>query len=306
MVRKRIFGPAVSSLVLGASLLLSLPTFAQPNMNLSGSTNCTAADFDARLRFVDGPGDLFTIIADKRNISKHACTFDGPMYGPSVVLKNASQAGEPQLCYDCEHRLPNGQYPVVPPVTVDAGREVRQTFRWKTRPEGGAQCREPEWIGGPPVMIVAPSLLKNICSEIDVSRFSLVPLPENSGPGESSGPRDQEAIHFRLTSKKNTYYEGERVPVRLTLDEANARAQPADNTCPTLYIRQRSPNGDTRIDEVKPLAFKGCEWHTLGYKLGDWQTGFELDSGAGSRWAGVGEPIPAPRDGSVAVAVRGR
>jgi len=103
-------------------------------MNLSGSTNWTAADFDARLRFVNGPGDLFTIIADKRNISNHACSFDGPTYGPSVVLKNASEAGETRLCYDCEHRLPNGQYPVVPPLTVDPGREVRQPSGGKPSP----------------------------------------------------------------------------------------------------------------------------------------------------------------------------
>jgi len=138
-------------------------------------------------------------------------------------------------------------------------------------------------------MIVAPSLLKNICSDIEVSRFSFVPVTEVNGTTESSSPGNQ--VRFRLTSKKKTYYDGEFIPIRLTRDMANEGPQPGDDTCPTLYIRQRSPNGDTRIDEVKALAFRGCEWHTLGYKLGDWQTGFELNSGAVSKWAGVGEHV---------------
>ena len=37
-------------------------------------------------------------------------------------------------------------------------------------------------------MIVAPSLLKNICSDIEVSRFSLVPVTEISVATEDPAP----------------------------------------------------------------------------------------------------------------------
>jgi hypothetical protein len=44
-----------------------------------------------------------------------------------------------------------------------------------------------------------------------------------------------------------------------------------------------------RIDEVQPLAFKGCSQAALGYESGDWKSGFDLDSGANSRWEGIGQ-----------------
>ena len=52
----------------------------------TGTSNCSAADFEVSVHFRHDPGDYYTIIIDKRNISTHRCVFDGTVYGPSFVI----------------------------------------------------------------------------------------------------------------------------------------------------------------------------------------------------------------------------
>ncbi len=253
--------------------LCALPLLGQ---NLTGSSNCTQADFDARVQFRNGPGDYFTVVIDKRNLSSHSCVFDGPMYGPSLVPDRIEGLPPFGLCYYCENGLPNPTSSRLPPLTVLPGQAARQTFRWRTKPaDEAAGCLQLKWMSGP-VLLVVPSLLPKVCSDIDVIGFRLVPSPD-----------DELTPAFELTSGKSTYYEQERFAVRV------ARIRPGpppsnENGCPILYMRQRSPDGETRIDEVRPLAFNGCPT-ILGHQPGDWQSGFELDSGASARWMGLGE-----------------
>jgi len=69
-------------------------------------------------------------------------------------------------------------------------------------------------------------------------------------------------------------------------------------------LRERSPDGATRFDEVPPSGFKTCRSFSLGAdRNADWQSGFEVDSGVRSRWTGIGEhnfelfqPVHSSRD----------
>lgn len=267
---------------------LPLPSAGQDaGLNLSGASNCRVADFDANLRFANGP-DNYTIIIDKRNISNHACIFDGPMYGPTFVPDRVSEDRPFALCYDCENRLPNGQYPIVRPLTLDPDQVVRQTFRWKTTPPSEAiRCLQPKWMSGP-LLLAAPSLLRQICSDIEVSRFSLVPSSESAAT-QTRLTDGAQVLDLKLASIKSTYYEGEMFSLRVSRTEPNHETASPEDSCPTLYLRERSPNGATRIDEVQPLAFKGCSRPVLGHEPGDWKSGFDLDSGANGRWEGAGD-----------------
>lgn len=256
---------------------LSVPSSGQ-EMNLTGASNCVAANFDTSLTFINGPENYYGIVVNRRNISSHPCAFDGPMYGPSLVPDRVEGHKPYGLCYYCEERLPNGQTPVIPPITVDPGKVARQTFRWKTIPSSAEEpCLQLEWMAGP-VLVAAPSLLKGVCSDIEVSRFSLAEPDE-----------DDQNPQFKLTADKNLYYEQEFFSVRLSRVSSTSQTALVKEGCPTLYLRQRSPDGATRIDEVQPLAFKNCGQPTLGHDPGDWQSGFDLDSGANSRWLGAGE-----------------
>lgn len=294
MIRSRRFGPVgvvAFVAVCGLSLLPSRSA-AQAGLNLTGASNCTAADFDATLQFVNGPGDYFAIVVNKRNISGHPCIFDGPMYGPSFVPDRLAGGKPFALCYDCENRLRNGQQPMVPPLTVKPNQVAQQTFRWRTIPSSEAvSCLQPDWMSGP-VLLVARSLLKRICSDIEVSRFSLA-TSSASAAEEDQQVNGGQAPGLKLTSDKNNYYAREGFSVHVSLaPEVTARTTArTEENCPTLYLRQRSPDGETRIDEVQPLAFKGCGRPVLGHQVGDWQSGFELDSGANSKWEGFGVHI---------------
>jgi hypothetical protein len=274
--------------ICGAFFLPSATPAQGSGINLTGSANCNAPDFDAHVQLLNGPGDYFTIVVNKRNISHHPCRFDGSMSGLSVVPDRVQGHSPIGMCYDCEHRLPNGQYPVVPLLTIDPGQVVRQTFRWKTAPPNDTEpCRDPDWIAGP-VLLVTPSLFKKICSDIEVSRFSPV-ADSDAAQKEGSAAKDGGTARFALSSDKSMYYQGEFFSVHVSLARLSTETPSEEQTCPTLYLRTRSPDGATRIDEVHPLAFKTCKEFVPGHPPGDWQSGFELDSGANSRWAGLGE-----------------
>lgn len=61
---------------------LPLPSAAPgTGLNLSGASNCTVADFDAYVQFVNGPNDRYPTVIHKRNISSHPCVFDGTRKG---------------------------------------------------------------------------------------------------------------------------------------------------------------------------------------------------------------------------------
>jgi hypothetical protein len=268
-------------------LFLPWPSLGQEAaINTSGASNCTIADFDTNLSFANEAGSYYAIIVDKRNVSNHDCVFDAPMYGPSFVPDRIPGDRPFGLCYDCENRLPNGQYPFIPPLTLHSGQTIRQKFRWRTMPLSDAtRCLKPNWMSGP-VLFVAPSLIKQICSDIEVSRFAAAPFPESASTEiETKGT----APGLKLSSDKSTYYSGEGFSLRVFGTKLSGQNPPQRDNCPVLYLRERSPNGTTRIDEVQPLAFRGCSQPALGLEPGDWQSGFDLDSGANSRWEGVGE-----------------
>ena len=253
--------------------------------NLTGASNCAEADFDTYLEFANAPADYFAVVVSERNISDHPCVFDGPAYGPSFVPDRVAGNAPFSRCYECEKRLPTKQPPEVGPLTINPGQTAQQTFRWKTGSPGRAgPCLQPQSMTGL-VLLVAPSLLKPICSDYEVSRYSLAPTPDSEGQfGEGA-----QAPKFELTSDKGMYYAGEAFSLHLALAPPGLQAPSKGESCPRLYLRHRSSDGTTRIDAIEPLAFKGCPQIALGHQPGDWQSGFDLDSGANSKWEGLGE-----------------
>lgn len=259
--------------LLVAAVLAGWPCPGQDShLNLSGSTDCTVADFDFSLQFASG--NFFSVTLKQRNISDHSCAMDAPRY----VINFVPVDREAVSCYDCPTHSLQEAYNPNPPIAVDPDRAVQQTFRWKTSPQGkDDKCLEPSWMTGP-VLLVAPSLLTKVCPEIEVSRMTLVPQDER-----------QPAPQLKLTSLKPVYVAGESFAVQVSA--APGEPLPEDETCPTLYQRERSPDGTTRVDEVRPLAFEGCERRVLGHTPGNWAHGFDVDSGATARWFGVGEHL---------------
>jgi hypothetical protein len=97
-----------------------------------------------------------------------------------------------------------------------------------------------------PVLLVAPSLLKQICSDIEVSRFSLAPSSESAAT-QTRLTDGAQVRDLKLASNRSTYYEGEMFSLRVSRREPNHETPSKEDGCPTLYLRERSPNGATRV-----------------------------------------------------------
>jgi hypothetical protein len=142
MIRSTRLGPVsmIRLSAIGGLFFLSLPGWGQAGLNLSSASNCTVADFDANLQFVNDPGDSsYAIVVHKRNISSRPCIFDGPMYGPTFVPDRVPGDRPFVLCYDCENRLPTGRQPIVPPLTQIRVRSQNKRFAGK-RYHRAKQC----------------------------------------------------------------------------------------------------------------------------------------------------------------------
>jgi hypothetical protein len=261
----------------------------QPN---SPWSNCPLADFDSQIHFLNGPGDYYANVVDSRNISSHACIFDRPVVGSNCV-SGLVRADQPEsIDYECKFSTGH-------PFILYPGQIVRQGIRWRTTPSlftelsftplsGSASCFQPMWGGGLGVSVIAPTLVKKECSNPEYSPYNFVISSDSSSGVGQATDTDQTPI-FVVNSDRNQYEGGEYFSIHVSFVQPASEALIQHESCPTFYLRQRSPDGEIRIDEVHPMAFKGCSGFVPGYQPGDWQSGFELDSGANSRWSGFGE-----------------
>ena len=179
------------------------------------------------------------------------------------------------------------RYRVHDPVVLDPGEIAHQTYRWKTvAPAETVKCLELRALFTP-VLVVAPTLFQQVCSEIAVSRTyagAFVPPAPKDEPHTDEAQRDE---LFVLSSRKPRYYQDEMFTLHVGLVNSVV-GSPSGEECPTLFLRERSPDGATRFDEVPPSGFKTCRSFSLGAnRNADWQSGFEVDSGVRS----IGEHI---------------
>jgi len=244
---------------------------------------CKPADLDSNVSFFS-VGTDFIVAFNLQNISQSPCAPQPAVSFPQFDPEQVREVKPFGLCTDCEDLLPNGQYRVHDPVVLSSGEVAHKTYRWKTlTPSETVKCLQLTALFGP-VLVVAPAVFKPVCSEVAVSRTY-------AGTFVLPAPKD-EALSSELlvlSSRKTRYYQDEMFTLHVGLVNSGAGSPPGEG-CPALFLRQRSPDGATRFDEVRPSGFKTCNSSSLGAdRIADWQTGFEVDSGVRSRWAGIGE-----------------
>ncbi len=249
---------------------------------------CKPADLDSHLSFFRAK-TYFTVAFNMRNISESPCVpqpaIGFPMYHPT----QDPQVKPFELCMDCEDRLPDGTYRVRAPVVLNPGEIAHLTFRWNTVPsDEKVRCARLDAVFAP-VLVVAPTLFDPVCSEIAVSRTYVGAYVPPVSSDQALADEVQSRELFILSAAKPRYYAEERFTLKVGLREPGSES-PSGEECPTLFLRERSPDGNTRFDEVKPSGFKTCKSFWLGSnRSADWQSGFEVDAGVGSRWSGLGE-----------------
>jgi len=232
------------------NLLLLLIAFFIPAHCLRAQGNpappCTAADLDTSFRFGNYPPSTYIVAVLSRNISGHLC-----------VLANHTAP----TFYDQRAQLPVGvnldpASANSPSTLLHPDATAHQTIRWSTSaPAGAPDCQKASVLNVPanndtrhPAQLVAPSLLPTICSQVAVDGYALGPTygDDDSQPSRYQ-PRDA-AIH--LSSGIAIYHPGESFVLRAEsaapspgpLGRASAR-------CPTFFLRQRTFEGATRVEE---------------------------------------------------------
>lgn len=248
---------------------------------------CKLADLDSNVSFFNA-NTYFIVAFDLQNISQGRCVPQPSVYYPMFDTKQVQGAKPFRTCFDCD-RPPNDRYPGPDPVILNPGEVAHQTYQWKTAPPTEASvCLQMTGLFGP-VLVAAPSLLKPVCSEIAVSRVSAAPFVPYVAEEQPLTDEPRSAEIFVLSTSKPRYYQEQMFTLHVALANPDFKPLSADE-CPTLFLRQKSPNGATRLDEEPPNGFVTCKYSTEGAdRDADWKSGFEVSSGEASRWDGFGE-----------------
>jgi DNA invertase Pin-like site-specific DNA recombinase len=261
--------PASSSLLVCVfACLMCIPCgHSEAQQNASPTPACTPRDLFATPKFLTGLGDFFTVIYDFRNISDHDCNLGQPEYPPSFVPDRVE--GHSPVGY---------KWPSSPqiPLLLRTGQTDHLTYRWRTVPaDADHPCVELKWMAGS-VLINAPTLLKQVCSDVEGGVYE-------SGPFRA---KSEDSALLVLSAPKPSFFLDEQffltvVGPRIAKDEAGP--------CPKLFRLERSPDGFTRLDALTGAGFVGCQSYWPGRQKGNWNTGFPIEAGASSHWAGLGE-----------------
>jgi hypothetical protein len=249
-------------------------------------SGCRAPDFDVNFQLINGPSEKFTVAFEMRNITGRACILDRGSYGtngsPTFPDRTKPWGKVFVLASDSNARVWGNEGVVGPTAAVlQPGKSAYFRIGWKTKPMvKDDPCIQPIAVNWP-VLIVAPSLFKPLCSEIEVSSFA----QDEDEIGQSSNFQ-----MLSLASEKSTYYEGEKPLLHASLYGADADGSVSKDTRPTVYVRQRASDGTTEFRATGPLPRRGCAEPGSGtgssehavitapvFEEIDWKKGFDLD-----------------------------
>ena len=231
--------------------------------------------------------DEFTVVLEMRNITDHACILDRGSYGANGS-PTAPDRTEPRgevfvLDPDSNNRVWGTGSAEQLAAVLKPGKFAYFTISWKTKPtQHNGHCIQPLAVNWP-VHIVAPSLLKPLCSEIVVSSFALG-APSDSAGLEGGAGKDSNIQILALTSKRSTDSEAGELLLHVSLATADAAMFVSKDAHPTVYLRRRSSDGATEFRATLPLPQSGCQPGDphVGIVVPkvegiDWRMGFDLD-----------------------------
>jgi hypothetical protein len=247
---------------------------------------CAAADLDTNFQFLDEPGDVTRLTLSVRNISKTICLLGKARY-PYFVDQNQSNRRQLDYCDRCKEPIPGGEHPSDAPIQLEPNDAAHQTLRWRTAAaKDSPACIQTAWISVSSedmkhvFLLVTPSLIKPVCSSVDVVGYL---------PGLSASPTTQVKQSSRshtgsvqLSASRQTYYQDERFELHAEIQRGTAKLD-TSMQCPSFFLRERSPDGNARIDEIAPRNVN-CSASQNVIKA-------NFDAGARSRWGGVGDHL---------------
>ena len=281
------FGRYAAEYSFFVSLLFASTAASPQQVNLR---SCWPADLNTSFELINGPGDYFTAAFEMHNVSDRSCLLDRTSYGVNGSPTNPDRT-DPWgkvfvLTRDSNARVWGVPWvPAEPGPTLAPNKLAYTTIRWKTRPQSETdpcvQTIAVNW----PVKIVAPSLLKQLCSEIEVSPLFLGPFPSRINPGNDERQANRA---LTLTTDRSVYYDDEKFFLHLSfLGNESTRSSKA-NPLSTLYLRQRYSDGTTDFRSALRVPPAGCplpfgnggivkRTPSSDFDAEDWKAGFDLD-----------------------------
>ena len=246
---------------------------------------CKATDLQVSFHVYNDANSVERIILLTHNVSGHNCLLTAS-YPPSFVPVQQPNGPRIDLCQSCADRLPGGKEQAKLPLLLAAGGFAHQTFRYSTSSDGsGAGCVQAGWMSTianddmkHAILLVSKSLLKPICSAVDVVGYRL-------GQGdvttlETEPPNRERPLTLR--AERTTYYTDEWFALQTDSQLA------AKSTAPVLLLQERSSEGETRLDEVQAGTMRRLGSPRRQADNRD-HSFAEIDSGAHSRWGGLGD-----------------
>jgi hypothetical protein len=257
------------------------PIFATAQVTPSAVLpECKAADVDATFAFIESQ-DSESLAVVYRNISRQACNPGGPI-GPGFGNFREGHSVSTKDCFDCAQGEPYSGQMVQ---SLDRGAVAHVLYRWKSRNEESSSCAETgllnTYVGRDTqhqFLVVAPSLITHVCSDVSVSSFL---AGDVSNAGSGIGER------LNLGIERNEHYRGEPFVLHVRAEDANRALSLDEDSCPKLFLRTRASSGDTRFEEIR--SRRTCKANSTGSAGRTLEIDMEGERTSAAGWLGLGD-----------------
>jgi hypothetical protein len=200
----------------------------------SGIAECRTIDLDSNVEMSDPGASDVSIVFYFKNVSDQACSF---REAPEVT-------GAPE---------PSQFRELVAPVVVTPASIAKEVVEFHS----AAECPTVGWLSTPITFLPGPL---HICPPMRVSSFGLM-APGDSGSSNTPAPGSVAPKSLTLSSELDTIFTGSAIRLKLERDDVGSPkdAVGPPTPCPSLFLRFRDKDGDTRVEHLFEMQnYGGC------------------------------------------------
>lgn len=212
-------------------------------------SECAASTLDINFHFANEPSTE-SVLVTLGNISDRTCMMQP---GQGVMFGDYRQ-GHNIWTKDCRNCDSAGKPKMIAPLQLAPGKVAGLRVVWQTKfAPGGEPCQEGGEMNGTFWSIWADTLLRDVCSVVNVESY--FPVPDES---RSDVDRDS-SVKVSLSSSGNTNYWLDSFWLDITILDPNALLKLGEHSCPPLFFQMRSSEGTTTLQKasgyctVRPL-----------------------------------------------------
>jgi len=266
-------------------------TRAQDSPAIS-APDCSPENLDPDIRVSTSHDNSQAVRTKLRNVSGHACYLRGELATNFMTVKSGAPItlNPVRSCYNCG---PDGKSRWSEPLLLENNHIAHQAFTWANRRISGeipcVQVNLLELFLNSKMLVLfqTQNPILAVCSQVEVSPFLLGAETDDTNSGASE--EDKGAKMLKLTADADAYYVGQRIRLRLEIEEPDGGEPSVERECSLLFERMRSPEGLTRLDQVASAWDSDCKVTSSTILSSKRVITLDVNSGHNNRWGGVGE-----------------